>query len=113
LTEWNDSALKEAFYEALSDDVKDGLMYAERPETLRDFYDLAIRIDRRIQERRREKQVGRHARGPFVTAPDRRRPPPPPSALPDVVPMEVDSVHIDDKPRRRTPPPGTSSPSPS
>ncbi|KAH9268953.1 hypothetical protein BASA83_009089 [Batrachochytrium salamandrivorans] len=52
--EWNDSALQSQFYWGLNSEVKDALVHFEQPTSLSDAMTLAIKIDNRIQERRRE-----------------------------------------------------------
>ncbi|KAH9253415.1 hypothetical protein BASA81_008612 [Batrachochytrium salamandrivorans] len=52
--EWNDSALQAQFYWGLNSEVKDALAHFEQPTSLSDAMTLAIKIDNRIQERRRE-----------------------------------------------------------
>lgn len=52
---WDDSALRLRFYEGLKSDVKDALSYVvDEPSELKDFQDLAIRLDNRIFERKQE-----------------------------------------------------------
>ena len=53
---WNSSALCEAFLHGLADYIKDELVSHDTPITLDGVIDLAIRIDLRIQARRREKR---------------------------------------------------------
>lgn len=55
---WNSSALCEAFLHGLADYIKDELVSHDTPITLDGVIDLAIRIDLRIQARRREKRQG-------------------------------------------------------
>ncbi|TKS65685.1 Retrovirus-related Pol polyprotein [Collichthys lucidus] len=52
---WNMPALVDAFLHSLSDYLKDELVSRDPPKTLDDAIALAIRIDQRIQVRRREK----------------------------------------------------------
>ncbi|KAH9268606.1 hypothetical protein BASA83_009237 [Batrachochytrium salamandrivorans] len=52
--EWNDSALQAQFYWGLNSEVKDALVHFEQPTSLSEAMTLAIKIDNRIQERRRE-----------------------------------------------------------
>lgn len=55
---WNSSALCDAFLHGLADYMKDELVSHDTPITLDGVIDLAIRIDLRIQARRREKRQG-------------------------------------------------------
>lgn len=52
---WNDEALQGAFLNALSDTMKDELASRDEPKKLSDLIDLAIRVDNRLRERRRER----------------------------------------------------------
>jgi hypothetical protein len=54
---WNDDALASQFYRGLKDQVRTEItMHYERPSTLRDMADLAIRIDTCIFEVQLEKK---------------------------------------------------------
>lgn len=55
---WNSSALSDAFLHGLADYIKDELVSHDTPVTLDGVIDLAIRIDLRVQARRREKRQG-------------------------------------------------------
>jgi hypothetical protein len=50
-----DGALFPLFYRALNDEIKDELSKVERPASIDEYYKLAIGIDNRLYERRREK----------------------------------------------------------
>ena len=54
-TSWNMEALVNVFYHSLADYIKDELVSHDQPTTLDEAIALAIRIDRRIQTRRRER----------------------------------------------------------
>lgn len=54
-TSWNMEALVSVFYHSLADYIKDELVSHDTPTTLDEAIALAIRIDRRIQTRRRER----------------------------------------------------------
>lgn len=60
-TEWDDEALMEIYYRGLKEEVKDELYLADRPEDLTKYITMAIKIDERQYERRREK--ANHKRG--------------------------------------------------
>lgn len=53
---WNDPALIDAFFNGLSDKIKDELTTRERPDDLQGLEELATRIDLRLLERRQERQ---------------------------------------------------------
>lgn len=53
--EWNDAALRSQFRIGLADTIKDVLVNHPTPQTLDQAMNLAIRIDRRLRERRSEK----------------------------------------------------------
>ena len=52
---WNTPSLVDAFFHSLADYMKDELVSHELPSTLDEAIALAVRIDRRIQTRRRER----------------------------------------------------------
>lgn len=54
---WNDEALFDAFYQGLSEDIKDEIAARDPPKTLRALEQLATRIDQRLRERRRERST--------------------------------------------------------
>ncbi|KAL5611280.1 hypothetical protein FOBRF1_007397 [Fusarium oxysporum] len=60
-TEWDDEALMEIYYRGLKEEVKDELYLADRPEDLTTYITMAIKIDERQYERRRERAS--HKRG--------------------------------------------------
>jgi hypothetical protein len=53
--DWNDQAFAAQFYQGLKDSVKDEIARGERPTSLKEMEDLAIKIDTRIWERQQEK----------------------------------------------------------
>lgn len=53
--EWDDDVLMEIFYQGLKEEVKDELYKADRPDTLTEYITMAVKIDERQYERRREK----------------------------------------------------------
>lgn len=55
LTEYNEVALLENFYGGLNEDIKGLLIHEDRPTTLPRMKERVIELDRRLQERRREK----------------------------------------------------------
>lgn len=56
-SDWNSSSLTDAFYNGLSDDIKDELAARDPPTGLDALIATAIRIDGRFQERRRERAL--------------------------------------------------------
>ena len=54
-TNWEDAALTAMYYAGLKDAVKDEIARGERPDNLRAVTTMAIRIDNRLYERRKEK----------------------------------------------------------
>ena len=54
-TNWEDAALTVMYYAGLKDAVKDKIARGERPDNLRAVTTMAIRIDNRLYERRKEK----------------------------------------------------------
>ena len=55
---WNEESLQAAFYQGLSEQLKDELISYPEPSDLDSLVTLAIRVDNRVRERRREKQWG-------------------------------------------------------
>ena len=55
-TEWNDVTLRNQFCLGLSEPLKDELARADLPPTLNDIIQRSITIDRRLRERRAERQ---------------------------------------------------------
>jgi hypothetical protein len=56
-SDWNASSLTDAFYNGLSDDIKDELAARDPPTVLDALVATAIRIDGRLQERGRERAL--------------------------------------------------------
>ncbi|OBS15594.1 hypothetical protein FPOA_20713 [Fusarium poae] len=54
-TEWDDEALMEIYYRSLKEEVKDELYKADRPDNLTEYITMAVKIDERQYERRKEK----------------------------------------------------------
>ncbi|CAL9686262.1 unnamed protein product [Knipowitschia caucasica] len=54
-SDWNDEALHGVFLNALSETLKDVMASRDLPNKLDELIDLAIRVDYRLRERRREK----------------------------------------------------------
>ncbi|KAG9020597.1 hypothetical protein FS837_008059, partial [Tulasnella sp. UAMH 9824] len=52
---WNEQAFMHAYQQGLRADVKDGMVYHNKPDTLEKLIALTIRIDDRLWERKQEK----------------------------------------------------------
>ncbi|KAG8580255.1 hypothetical protein GDO81_007209 [Engystomops pustulosus] len=93
---WNDSALRFQFRVGLNDRLKDLLVAYPTPSSLEDSMTLAIRVDRRLRDRLKERGTSDAFRpSPIrVTNPS----PSPPAIPPSEEPMQVDST--DAKTRR-------------
>lgn len=108
---WNDAALLDSFLFGLSDPLKDQLAPLDLPEDLDSVIALAIKIDKRLLEREREKRRPRGA----VTPPSHKRSSPPswrfsgqspssPSPSPPVVveePMQLGRTRLSPEERQR------------
>ena len=100
---WNSEALVHAFLHSLADYIKDELVSHEQPPTLDDAIALAVRIDRRIQTRRRERgrlsQPPIRPRGEPSTS---QSPPVKPQSQPNQPePMEIGRASLTPEERRR------------
>lgn len=97
-SKWNDEALMSAFYSGLSEAVKDELASREWGPTLDGLITIAICLDQRIQERRRERRQHHPGRPATVSTS-----PSPSSAQAQEEPMEVDRYRLNptEKERRR------------
>lgn len=60
-TQWDDDSLMEIYYRSLKEEVKDELYLADRPEDLTTYITMAVKIDERQYERRKER--ANHKRG--------------------------------------------------
>ena len=99
---WNAPSLFDAFYNGLSDRIKDELAARDPPADLDSLVTLAIRIDGRLRERRRERAQSSVPPVSFHSPP--RRPSPPaeqsaPSALPE--PMQLGRAQLSTAERQR------------
>uniref|UniRef100_A0A3Q1FJ22 Retrotransposon gag domain-containing protein n=1 Tax=Acanthochromis polyacanthus TaxID=80966 RepID=A0A3Q1FJ22_9TELE len=74
--DWNDAALRYSFHHGLNDELKDQLASKEETTDLKSLIDLAIRLDNRLRERRREKTQSRSYPGtPSISSPHWPTPP--------------------------------------
>lgn len=100
---WNASALYDAFYNGLSERIKDELAARDPPKDVNALIDLSIRIDQRLRDRRRERGI----RGPnlppaFLSASS----PPPvkeptPFSVTDPEPMQLGRSKLSQAERER------------
>lgn len=92
-TDWNSSALFDAFYHGLNSNILDEIVPHELPSSLEGLIDLAGRVDTRLRER-----IHSRARGPFArtTLPVEVDVP-----LADPEPMQIGRTRITDDERRR------------
>uniref|UniRef100_A0A8C9Y649 CCHC-type domain-containing protein n=1 Tax=Sander lucioperca TaxID=283035 RepID=A0A8C9Y649_SANLU len=65
-SEWNETSLQAAFYQGLSEQLKDELISYPEPSDLDSLIALSIRVDNRIRERRREKRWGSSNQSPSL-----------------------------------------------
>uniref|UniRef100_A0A3Q3B4W6 ribonuclease H n=1 Tax=Kryptolebias marmoratus TaxID=37003 RepID=A0A3Q3B4W6_KRYMA len=65
---WDACALKSAFFQSLNDSVKDELTMVEEPTELNDLILLAIKVDNRLRERRRQRGRSTVVDGTFYRA---------------------------------------------
>lgn len=59
---WNDPALRDIFRKGLAEELKDELATRDEPASLETLIKLAIKIDNRLRERRRERSFGQKPR---------------------------------------------------
>lgn len=69
---WGDEALKSAFRRGLNDSVKD-LIIRDQPTSLSELISLALKVDERLRERRREKSARPVTPAPRSTRPSQPR----------------------------------------
>lgn len=100
---WNEPAQTHAFLHSLAEYIKDELVSHEPPSTLDGAIALAVRIDRRIQTRRREK--GRPGYSTVSSRSNTTASSPPPITSrnpPDLTePMEIDRASLTPEERQR------------
>ena len=103
-SDWNASSLTDAFYNGLSDDIKDELAARDPPEDLDALVATAIRIDRRLQERRRERALictPQSLPRPPASPPTSRFSPPAGAPRDSVEPMQLGRTRLSAAERQR------------
>ena len=71
---WRDDALRDVFQRSLADHLRDEIALRDEPSDLEALITLALQLDNRIRERRRESAVRIPSSSPFQ--PTTARPPP-------------------------------------
>ena len=67
--EWNDSALYEAFYNSLAEQIKNHMLSIEHPTTLNELKHQVLRIDNQYWEHQGEKQTTTSIQAPTSSEP--------------------------------------------
>uniref|UniRef100_A0AAY5KUW2 CCHC-type domain-containing protein n=1 Tax=Esox lucius TaxID=8010 RepID=A0AAY5KUW2_ESOLU len=106
---WNGEALQAGFYNGLSEQLKDELLSYPETMGLDDTISLAMRVDNRIRERRRERKRGGRPLQPLSRHPEEERRNGPPAvpgmereATPaEPEPMQLGRYHIDKEEQQR------------
>ncbi|KAK7925711.1 hypothetical protein WMY93_008021 [Mugilogobius chulae] len=105
---WNDEALHGAFLNALSDTLKDEMASRDVPCDLSDLIDLAIRVDNRLRERRRERSGKAPSSLRSFSSPSTSSstafpalPPPPLQSSVEPEPMQLGRARLDAEERQR------------
>ena len=93
---WDYRALKAVFLNALSEKLKDELASRDKPDSLEDLIDLAIRVDERLRERVRERRS--HDQSPAQRSSPSAPPVPsqarPIFSQPTEEPMQIGRAHL-------------------
>uniref|UniRef100_A0A3B5QX72 CCHC-type domain-containing protein n=1 Tax=Xiphophorus maculatus TaxID=8083 RepID=A0A3B5QX72_XIPMA len=106
-SDWNDEALCDAFYQGLSENIKDELSTRDPPKDLADLETMASRIDQRMHERRLEKASDRLYPTTSLGVPSRltmRSPLPKPPSFPpqdQPEPMQIGRSRLTPEERER------------
>lgn len=104
-TGWSSGALFDTFLDGLSEDIKDELACQDLPKTCEELVNRAIRIDTRLQQRRRAKTFGGPPGRTFTSSAMPSSPSSSPTtAAPEPEPMQVDRTRLtpDERQRRIT-----------
>lgn len=75
-TGWDEKALQGVFFRGLSEEIKDQLAARDETKTLEELISLAIRLDNRLAERRRERAVRKSVPPPPLYVHQPRQPAP-------------------------------------
>lgn len=97
-TGWNQEAQYDAFFNGLSETIKDELATRELPRSFDALVDLAIRIDRRLKQRYKEREQSWRA-GRVFQSPTQGQSDPADAAVPE--PMQVDRARLSPAERQR------------
>lgn len=93
--EWNEAALTARFLEGLNDELKDEIFAREFPSHLDELVELAIRLDKRFDLRRRARaDVTGFRESPFTSSA-------PSEAHPEPEPMQLGRIHLSSAERQR------------
>jgi len=97
---WNDEALQSSFQQSINDAIKDELVSRDEPANLEGLIALAIRIDNRLRERRRERAA---RSSPVFVSPSPVPPRFPSSPVPESEPepMQLGRAHLSPEERQR------------
>uniref|UniRef100_A0A3B5PZQ8 CCHC-type domain-containing protein n=1 Tax=Xiphophorus maculatus TaxID=8083 RepID=A0A3B5PZQ8_XIPMA len=98
---WNPSALKSAYFHALSEQIKDELATLDEPATLDEFINLTIRLDNRIRSRERERRRRDPPIRTFSSVRLSNATPTPQNNLPEPEPMQVGHARLTPEERQR------------
>lgn len=98
-TRWDSEALFDTFLNGLSEEIKDELVSHDLPRSCEGLVNLAIRIDKRLQERRRTRAFRGFPGTPFSTS--AILPPSPPTDAPAPEPMQVDRTRLSQAERQK------------
>ena len=90
---WGDQALRSAFYRGLQEAVKDEMVNRDWGQSLDELIHLAIHLDARIQERRRDRRETRAPMTTFLPRPATPALNPAPARLPEE-PMELGRLRL-------------------
>ena len=97
---WGDQALRSAFYRGLQEAVKDEMVNRDWGQSLDELIHLAIHLDARIQERRRDRRETRAPMTTFLPRPATPALNPAPARSPEE-PMELGRLRLSREERSR------------
>ena len=104
-TKWNGDALLTAYHHGLSPELRDELATRDDVDDLHSLMKLAVKIDERLRERRRERSFripsNTAGAGPSFAGAVRVTATPPPPAPSGAEPMEIGRARLSDEERQR------------